>query len=252
MHDPIPDTSLASFATVLAGELPGAWTSTYHPDLGSLDVRDILTDHVWDMNDIAEALARHPLDHCAVLQRHDGTRLFVTDPLGDGEGYLIAAIAPHDVPAEAFRGVREPDGITVEADPFSAAEAVTVDLLPRYYVAVHHVFANAEQLTPTSSDAQRLVLTWSEGALVVDKPERADVTQVLTDHGFVLDADRGVLALPGDDTARQAASARAVGNRLSQLGISTSLGHPSARPAPGTTPAAVPSTASAAPSARRR
>ncbi|MEU9069009.1 hypothetical protein AB0D60_19245 [Streptomyces sp. NPDC048306] len=254
MHDPTPDTSLASFATVLAGELPGAWTSTYHPGRGGLNVHHTLTDRVWDMNDVADALARHNVDDCAVLQRHDGTRLFVADPLGHGEGYLIAAMAPDDVPAEVFRGVREPDGIAVEADPFSAAEAITVDLLPRYYVAAHHVFANAEQLTPTPSDSQRLVMTWSEGALVVDKPERADVTQVLTDHGFVLDTDRGVLVLSGDDTARQAASARAAGNRLSQLGISTSLGlgHPPARPALGTTPAAVPSTASSAPSARRR
>lgn len=252
MHDPIPDTSLASFATILAGELPGAWISTYHPDLGGLDVRDILTDRVWDMNDVADALARHPVDHCAVLQRNDGTRLFVTDPPGHGEGYLIAAIAPHDVPAEAFRGVREPDGITVEADPFSAAETITSDLLPRYYVAVHHVFANAEQLKPTPSDPERLVMTWSEGALVVDKPARADVVQVLTDHGFVLDTDRDVLVLPGDDTAHQAASARAVGNRLSQLGISTALGHAPARPALGTTPVAVPSATSSAPSARRR
>lgn len=249
MHDPTPDTSLGSFATVLAGELPGTWTSTYHPDRSGLDV---VTDAVWDMNEVAEALAKHPVHHCAVLQRTDGTRLFVAEQPGHAEGYLIAALAPADAPAEAFRGVREPDGIAVDADPFSAAEHLTFDLLPRYYVAVHHVFANAERLTPAPSDAQRLVMAWSDGALVVDKPERADVTQVLTDHGFVLDADRGVLTLSGDDTARQAASARAVGKRLSQLGISAYLGHPSARPAPGTTPATVPSAASAAPSARRR
>ncbi|MGW0995335.1 hypothetical protein ACWD5V_18920 [Streptomyces sp. NPDC002523] len=245
------DTSLGSFAAVLAGELPGAWTSTYHPDRGGLNVHHVLTDAVWDTNEVAEALAKRNVDHCAVLQRHDGTRLFVAEPLSHAEGYLIAALAPDDVPAEAFRGVREPDGIAVDADPFSAAENITFDLLPRYYVAAHQVFRNAEQLTWASSAPERLVMTWSDGSLVVDEPDRADVTQVLTDHGFVLDTARSVLVLSDDDTARQAASVRATGERLSALGIDTVLRHPQTRPALDTTPAAPPATSSA-PSARRR
>ncbi|WP_405729318.1 hypothetical protein OG885_10090 [Streptomyces sp. NBC_00028] len=251
MHDPTPDTSLGSFATVLAGELPGAWTSTYHPDHGGLNVHHVLTNTVWDMNEVAEALAKHPVDHCAVLQHHDGTRLFVTDQPGHAEGYLIAALAPDDVPAEAFRGVREPDGIAVDADPFIAAENITVDLLPRYYVAAHQVFKNAEHLTRESSAPELLVMTWSDGALVVDKPDRADITRVLTDNGFVLDTAQDAFVLPGDDTARQAASVRATGGRLSALGIDTVLRHPQTRPALDTTPVAPPATSSA-PSARRR
>ncbi|WP_420036022.1 hypothetical protein ACN2WE_30800 [Streptomyces sp. cg28] len=252
MPDPIPDTSLGSFAAVLAGELPGAWTSTYHPDRGGDNDHSNLTDAVWDMNDVADALAKHTVDHCAVLERHDGTRLFVADPLGHGEGYLIAAMAPANQPAEAFRGVREPDGIAVDADPFSAAEQVTVDLLARYYVAAHHVFKNAEQLTPAPSTPERLVMTWSDGSLVVDKPDRADAARVLTDHGFILDPARDVLVLPGDDTAQQAASVRASGERLSELGIDTVLRSPQTQPALGTATVAVPPTASPAPSARRR
>ncbi|MFE1836498.1 hypothetical protein [Streptomyces sviceus] len=248
MHDPTPDTSLGSFAAVLAGELPGAWTSTYHPDRGGNNDHCALTDAVWDMNDVADALAKHTVDHCAELQRHDGTRLFVADPLGHGEGYLIAAMAPSDAPAEAFRGVREPDGITVDADPFSAAESITFDLLPRYYVAVHQVRANAARLAaPQPGEPEQVVMTWAGEAIVVDKPVRADVTKALTDHSFVFTPDRNVFVLSGDDTAHQAASVRAAGERLSELGIDTVLRHPQTRPALGTTPAAPPGPSVASP-----
>ncbi|WP_326731804.1 hypothetical protein [Streptomyces phaeochromogenes] len=237
MHDPTPDTSLGSFAAVLAGELPGAWTSTYHPDRGGNNDHSALTDRVWDMNDVADALAKHTVDHCAVLTRDDGTRLFVADPLGHGEGYLIAAIAPDDAPSEAFHGVREPDGIAAVADPFSAAEDVTHDLLPRYDKALAQVRGNAARLAARpAAEQERLVMTWSGEAIVVDKPDRADVTQALTDHGFVFAPDRNVFELSGDDTAHQAASVRATGDRLSELGIDTVLRHPQTRPALGTAP----------------
>ncbi|MFI7364156.1 hypothetical protein ACIBO4_18670 [Streptomyces sp. NPDC050149] len=248
MHDPTPDTSLGSFAAVLAGELPGTWTSAYHhPDRGGLNVHHVLTDAVWDMNEVAEALAKHPVDHCAVLQRHDGTRLFVTAQPGHAEGYLIAALAPDDVPAEAFRGVREPDGLAVDADPFSAAEDVTVDLLPRYYVALTQVRDNADRLALPQADPQRVVMTWSDGSLVVDKPDRADIARALTDNGFTFDSARDVLVLSGDDTAHQAASARAAGARLDELGIGVVLRHPQARPAPGTASVAPPTPTVATP-----
>lgn len=242
MHDPTPDTSLRSFAAVLAGELPGAWTSTYHPDRGGTGDHGALTDRVWDMNDVADALAKYTVDHCAVLSRDDGTRLFVADPLGHGEGYLIAAMAPTDVPAEAFRSVREPDGITVDADPFSAAEDIHYDLLPRYDKALAQVRANAARLTgPPAAEPDHLVMTWSDGALVVDKPDRDDIVQALTDYGFALDAERDVFVLSGDDSARQAASVRAAGHRLSELGVGVVLRNPPARPTLSTTAVAPPS-----------
>ncbi|MFF3460303.1 hypothetical protein ACFYXH_39675 [Streptomyces sp. NPDC002730] len=241
MHDPTPDTSLGSFAAVLAGELPGAWSSTYHPDRGSNNDHGALTDRVWDMNDVADALAKHTVDHCAVLTRDDGTRLFVADPPGHGKGYLIAAMAPDDAPDEAFRGVREPDGIAAVADPFSAAEDITHDLLPRYDKALAQVRSNAAWLAaPRPTEPEHVVMTWSGEAIVVDKPDRADVTKALTDHGFVFAPDRNAFVLSGDDTAHQAASVRATGDRLSELGIGTVLRHPQARSALGTAPVAPP------------
>ncbi|MBC9719198.1 hypothetical protein H9Y04_42475 [Streptomyces sp. TRM66268-LWL] len=251
MHDPTPDTSLGSFATVLAGELPGAWTSTFHPDRGGNNDHGALTDRVWDMNDVADALAKHTVDQCAVITRDDGTRLFVADPIGYGEGYLIAAMAPDDAPNEAFRAVREPDGITVAADPFSAAEDITHDLLPRYDKALGQVRSNAARLSAPQADPERVVMTWSGEDLIVDKPERADITEALTENGFTFAPDRNVFVLSGDDTAHQAASVRAAGERLSDLGVAAQLRHPQAGPALATTPVA-PATPSPAPSVRRR
>ncbi|MEV7888444.1 hypothetical protein ACWD3I_29745 [Streptomyces sp. NPDC002817] len=235
MHDPTPDTGLGSFAAVLAGELPGAWTSTYHPDHGGTGDHDVLTDQVWDMNEVADTLARRAVDHCAVLTREDGTRLFVAERTGPGEGYLIAAMAPAEAPAEAFRGVREPDGIVVAADPFSAAEDIRYDLLPRYDKALAQVHANAARRTvPSSGEPESLVMTWSDDTLVVERPGRDDIAGALAEAGFVLDTAREVFVLSGDDSAHQAASVRTAGHRLSQLGVSVVLRHPPARPALGT------------------
>lgn len=38
-------------------------------------------------------------------------------------------------------------------------------------------------------------MTWSGDALVVTPPERPDIADVLADHGFVRDADKGLLVL---------------------------------------------------------
>ncbi|WP_330324667.1 hypothetical protein [Streptomyces pseudovenezuelae] len=235
MHDSTPDTDLGSFAAVLASELRGAWTSTYHA-AGGGSHDDALTDQVWDMNDIADALAKCSVDHYAVLTRDDGTRLFVADPLEHGGGYLVATVAPTDAPDEAFRGVREPDGITVDADPFSAAEDIHYDLLPRYDKALVQVRTNAARLTTSpAAKPDHLVMTWSGDALVVDKPDRDDIVQALTHYGFAFDPERDVFALSGDDSARQAASVRAVGHHLSELGVGIVLRNPPGRPALGTT-----------------
>ncbi|MDF3292406.1 hypothetical protein [Streptomyces silvisoli] len=241
MHDPTPDTGLGSFATVLAGELPGTWTSRYHPDRGGDNDHDALTDEVWDMNEVAAALAKHTVDRCAVLTRTDGTRLFVVDPVGHGEGYLIAALAPQDAPVEAFRGVREPDGIAVADGPFTAVEDITYDLLPRYDKALAQVRHNTARLAaPSAAEPERVVMTWSGDDLVVEALERPEIAQTLTDHGFAFDATRHVFVLSGDDSARQGACVRAAGHRLSALGIGVVLRHPPARPALGTTALAPP------------
>lgn len=236
--DSLASDSLASFAAVLAGELPGQWSSQYHPDRGG---NADLTADIWDMDQVADAMAEYIVDHCAVLTRHvDGIRLFVMDRKGHDDGFLIATMAPEDLPVEAFRGVREPDGIAVEANPFHAAKHVTLRLLPRYEKALAQVRDNASRLATNPVDDPRVVMTWSEDNLVVPRPERADVAQVLSEHGFVLDADRDVFVLSGDDTAKQAASVRAAGHRLAELGVGAFLRHPPARPVPGTTPAQQP------------
>lgn len=244
MHDPTPDTSLSSFAAVLAGELPSIWSSEYHPDRGGDNDHDHLTDQVWDMNEVADALAKHTVDHCAVLTRADGTRLFVTDPLGHGEGYLIAAMAPQHAPAEAFRGVREPDGIAVAADPFSAAEDITHDLLPRYDKALAQVWHNAAARLDTAPKPEHVTAFWSYRNLLVETPARADVVQVLRDNGFRFTPDHSALVLSGDDSAVQAQSLQAASARLYELGVGVSLRHPQPQSAPGTSSAASPSPAS--------
>ncbi|MFE9407438.1 hypothetical protein ACFYN0_01340 [Streptomyces sp. NPDC006704] len=244
MHDPTSDTGLNSFAAILAGELPSNWTSTYHPHRGGSNDHDALTDEVWDMNEVADALAKHPVDHCAVLTRADGTRLFVTDALSHGEGYLIAAMAPQHAPAEAFRGVREPDGIAVADDPFRAAEDITHDLLPRYDKALAQVWHNAAAHLDAAPEPEHVTAFWSDRNLLVETPERADVVQVLRDNGFSFTPDYSALVLSGDDSAVQAQSLQAAGARLYELGVGVSVRHPQSKPAPDASPAASPFPAS--------
>ncbi|PJN35829.1 hypothetical protein CG747_36465 [Streptomyces sp. CB02959] len=259
MHDPHTDTGyLGSFAIILAGELPGTWRSQYHPDRGGNTDHDDLTVDVWDMNEVVDAMADYIVDHCAVLTRSDGTRLFVMDRKGHDEGFLIAAMAPQGIPLEAFRGVREPDGIAVADNPFTAAKDITHGLLPRYDNALAQVRHNAARLTAPAAEPDRVVMTWSGDDLVVEAPERPDIAKTLTDHGFTFDTHRDVLVLSGDDSARQGACVRAAGARLSELGVGVILRNLPARPALGTTavappaPASTPAAPQSTPTTRRR
>ena len=244
-----PDDSLASFAAVLAGELPGQWSSQYHPDCGGDTDHDELTADVWDMDQVADAMAEHLVDHCAVLTRHaDGTRLFVMDRKGHDDGFLIAAMAPEDLPVEAFHGVREPDGIAVDEDPFRAAKHVSLRLLSRYDTALAQVRDNASRLATTQAGQQgRVVLTWSGEDLVAAEPDRDDVATALTEYGFVFDEARHMFVLSDGDSARVAASVRAVGHRLSELGVGVLLSRPPGRSAPDTAPAQPPASPARAP-----
>ncbi|WP_282695201.1 hypothetical protein [Streptomyces sp. CC208A] len=243
MHDTAP-SDLASFATVLAGDLPGRWTSQYHPDHGGTDYGHLAAE-VWDMDQTAHAIATYGVYDCAVLTRDDGTRLFVIDRLDQAEGFLVAAMAPAGLPAAAYAGVREPDGLAVPADPFHAAEAVTLHLLPRYADAVAHARRNAAALA--SPLPEQIELTWADDALTTPVPESAPLTKLLAEHGFHHDTATNLLVLPGDDTAVQAQSVRAVGARLAELGVGIGMRHP-ARPALA---AARPLAARTAPSATR-
>ncbi|CAL9583397.1 hypothetical protein SUDANB106_05092 [Streptomyces sp. enrichment culture] len=242
MHDHENSEHLASFADVLAGELPGTWASVHHPAEDKDDLAD-LADRVWDLDLVAEALAEYPLRHAAVLTRQDGAQLAVLDRLGRN-GFLVAAIAPSDLPAEAFRGIREPDGIAVSDDPFHSAELVASDLLARFDAALAQVRCTAAGIRPSQPD--RIVLTWQPDGSLAAAPVSEEAADVLIANGFVRE-ESGSYRLSGDDTTAQARAVRAVGPQLDARGIAVALQHPSGRIAP----TAVPPTPGPAPAAPR-
>ncbi|MFD9484644.1 hypothetical protein ACFWBX_11685 [Streptomyces sp. NPDC059991] len=237
MHDPTPD--LASFAIALADELPGNWTSehqthTQYPD------QFARAEHVWDMNLLAQAIAEHVLDQDAVLTRDDGTRLYVIARPRSGEEFLVGAVTPAGMPAEAFRTVREPDGIAVPDDPAQAAADITADLLPRYDKALAQVHDHAARLTP-AAPPELVVITLSGRDFHVSKPERADAAQILADNGCVYDPDQDAFMLSGEDSAAQAQAIQRAAAQLDRLGIGISVRLPQAKPALETAPVAAPS-----------
>ncbi|MFD5128959.1 hypothetical protein [Streptomyces olindensis] len=256
MHDHDSDPGrLASFADVLASELPGTWSSTYHPPEHKDDLAE-LADHIWDMDLVAESLATHPLEHAAVLTREDGAQLVVLDRHDQRDGFLIAAVAPRDTPTEAFRGMREPDGIALSDDPFLSAELVTGDLLARYDAALAQVRHNAADLTATSASngpqPEKVILIWQADGSLTAAPATDTAAAVLLANGFVHDEQTGTYRLSGDDTAAQARAVRQIGAQLAAQGITTTLQHPTARPAPTASAPAMPPSQARTPTARTR
>ncbi|MER5782638.1 hypothetical protein ABT104_13060 [Streptomyces mobaraensis] len=252
----MPDPALhdlESFAQVLAGELPGRWTSAYHRHAEYADQFPVAED-VWDMNLVSGAVAEYVLGHDAVLTRDDGARLYVTIRPGHPEEYLVGAMAPAGFEPEAFRGVPEPDGIAVPDDPFRAAQEIDSDLLPRYDRAVAQVQHNATHPRPPAPAAapepERVVMTWSGDGMLAAKPESPQAATALYESGFVYDPREQAFVLSGDDTAVQARSVRAAGDRLAAHGIGVILRHPPSRPALETT--VVPPAQPAKPTARIR
>ncbi|MCZ0978722.1 hypothetical protein O1L60_04230 [Streptomyces diastatochromogenes] len=201
------------------------------PDHGGGTDYDHLTTAVWDMDQTAHAIATHGMAHCSILTRtDDDTRLLVIDHLGQPEGFLISALAPADLPTAAYTGVREPDGLAVPADPFHAAEATTLHLLPRYADALAHARRNAAALAAPLP--KQIDLTWADAALTTPVPDSVALAKLLTEHGFIRDARQDLLVLPGDDTAVQAQSVRALGARLADLGVGIGMRHPPRRHPP--------------------
>ncbi|MEU6227501.1 hypothetical protein [Streptomyces sp. NPDC047042] len=238
MHPYEDPERLASYADILAGELPGDWTSTYHPSDDKDDLAE-LTDRIWDLDLVAAALAAQPLRRAAVLSRPDGARLVVLDRPGEREGFLIGAVAPHDLPDEAYRGVREPGGIALSDDPFLGAERVATGLLTPYESALAQVRHNAAPAIEPSAP-ERVVLTWQADGSLAASPVDTMAQDVLTAQGFVADHKTGIYRLSGDDTTVQARAVRATGRRLNAHGIALALQHPSGRIAPATAPATAP------------
>ncbi|OAR22582.1 hypothetical protein A8W25_23490 [Streptomyces sp. ERV7] len=235
-HDP---DELASFAAILTQLLPGTWTSAHRLHTAH-DDQFFLTADVWDMNQVAEVIAHRPLKHDVILTRDDGRRLFLIDHPHHEDEFLVAAMARADTHAEAFRDVREPDGIAIPADPEQATEAITTHLLPRYESALAQVQDNAARITRPSVKADTLVLTWTETGDLSATTEEPDVAEILANNGFAHDPESKAYVLSGDDTAQQAHSVRTVGARLAALGVGVALRHAPHRAPLGTTPVATP------------
>lgn len=97
MRDHDTSERLASFADILAGELPGAWNSTHLPPEEKDDLVE-LADRIWDLDLVAASLAEHPLRQAAVLSRPDGAQLALLDRNDERHSFLIAALAPSACP----------------------------------------------------------------------------------------------------------------------------------------------------------
>jgi hypothetical protein len=234
MHDHDTSERLASYADVLAGELPGTWTSSYLPPDAKDDLAE-LADRIWDLDLVAALLAEHPLQEAAVLSRPDGAQLVLVDRPGDRDGFLLASVAPRALPDEAYRAVPEPNGIALADDPFLGAEQIAGDLLPRYDRALAQARRNAlGGIQPSQVD--RIVLTWQPDSSVVTAPADDRAGTILLAHGFIQDPQSGIYRLSGDDTRAQARALREIGPQLGARGINIALQHPAGRAAPASVP----------------
>ncbi|MER6500147.1 hypothetical protein ABT218_12330 [Streptomyces sp. NPDC001455] len=250
MHDHESSERLASFADVLADELPDTWTSSYHPYENKDDLAE-LAGRIWDLDLVANSLAEHPLQQAAVLRRPDGAQLAVLNRHDERAGFLIAAVAPRALTDEAYRGVHEPNGIALTDDPFLSAELVAGDLLARYNAALAQVRHNAlGGIQPSQPD--RIVLTWQHDGSVAAASVADTASAVLEANGFVQDPQTGIYRLSADDTRAQARALRKIGPQLDALGIGTALHHPSARTAPAAAASMPPSPAPRTAASRAR
>ncbi|MEU7166618.1 hypothetical protein AB0A70_18530 [Streptomyces morookaense] len=232
---------LSAFADALALRLPGTWTSQYHPH-PDYPAQFPIAEELWDMAHAHWAVSEFVLNHDAVLTGPDGKRLYVIDrPLNQNE-FIVAALAPPGLDDHLFRGVPEPNGITVGADPARAAATVARRLLPCYDKALAEVHRRAavEQDLSVKRTA-RVDFAWqADGSLTATTDHPATIDH-LHRAGFHADLrDGNTFALPvALSPAERDQRLRTVVLELGALGAHVSLRSAPAPSAPAPPGAAV-------------
>ncbi|MFB9556868.1 hypothetical protein [Streptomyces roseoviridis] len=238
----------------MATRLPGTWTSEYHRH-ASYSEQFPVAERLWDTGHVDWAVSEHVLGHHAVLTGSAGEELYVIDrPLRRGQ-FLVAALEPPGFQPHHFRGVPEPNGIAVSADPVRAAASISCRLLPRHARAVEAVRARARrrpdppahrQTAPETAKAVTLT-RYSDGVLgtpYASVPDEARDTLYVS--GFQYVPDQGAFLLPaGYGPVATAVRIQVLAARLAQTGIGLNLRH-----APTRSRAAAAVTAASAPAAQ--
>ncbi|CAM5326352.1 hypothetical protein [Streptomyces abikoensis] len=188
---------LSAFADALALRLPGTWTSQYHPH-PDYPAQFRIAEELWDMAHAHWAVAEFVLDHDAVLAGPGGKRLYVIDrPLNQNE-FIVAALAPPGLDDHLFRGVPEPNGITVGTDPARAAATVARRLLPRYDKALAEVHRRAAiEQAPSVQRTARVDFAWQADGSLTAATDHPGAIDQLHRAGFQPDPrSSGTFALP--------------------------------------------------------
>lgn len=240
-HPPLP-----TFAVKLAAALPGHWTATYHHHTAYGDQFPV-AERLWDCGHVDWAVSDHVLGHHAVLTGPADEELYVIDRPRHRGQFLVAALEPAGFQPHHFRGVREPNGIAVSADPVRAAATISRRLLPRYAQAAEAVRAHA-RLRPeppahrraTPETAEALTLTrYSDGILGAPYASvPAEARDALYLSGFQNVPEQGAFLLPtGYGPVATAVRIQVLAARLAQVGIGLNLRHALAHTGPAATAA---------------
>ncbi|MEU1819909.1 hypothetical protein ABZ543_32725 [Streptomyces roseifaciens] len=225
---------LSAFADALAQRLPGTWTSQYHPH-PDYPAQFPITEQLWDMAHAHWAVSEFVLNHDAVLTGPGGKRLYIIDrPLNQNE-FIVAALAPPGLDDHLFRGVPEPNGITVGTDPARAAATVARRLLPRYDKALTEVHRRAAaKQAPSVQRTARVDFAWqADGSLTAttDHPGAIDHLHRAGFHPDPRSSDTFVLPVTLG-TAERDQRLRTVALELGALGAHVPLRNAPAPAAP--------------------
>ncbi|MCZ0978710.1 hypothetical protein O1L60_04165 [Streptomyces diastatochromogenes] len=229
---------LETFALEIAARLPGGWTSEFHPHPSYSD-QFPTADRLWDNGHVDWAVSEFVLGHHAVLTGPAGQELYIIErPLYRNQ-FLVAALEPPGCLPHHFRGVPEPNGIAVDADPVRASAAITHRLLPRYARAVETVREQARQRpappahrqAPAETSAVTLV-RYEDGLLGAPYGSvPAEAHDALCLSGFRSVPDQGAFLLPHESgSVATAVRIQVLANRLAKIGIGLNYRHAATAP----------------------